>query len=131
MEVIKPYTTYKDSGIAWLGEIPEHWEIKKARNIGEFNGSTVDKKIDESQQKVRLVNFLDVYNNPKFEIHEKPFMVVTAKDEQIKKFRVNIGDVVFTPSSEVREDIGRSAVIKYEANDLVHSIIPLKNWTTI
>ena len=128
MEVIKPYTTYKDSGIAWLGEIPEHWEIKKARNIGEFNGSTVDKKIDESQQKVRLVNFLDVYNNPKFEIHEKPFMVVTAKDEQIKKFRVNIGDVVFTPSSEVREDIGRSAVIKYEANDLVHSyhVIRLK-----
>lgn len=128
MEVIKPYSTYKDSGIAWLGEVPEHWEIKKARNIGEFNGSTVDKKIDESQQKVRLVNFLDVYNNPKFEIHEKPFMVVTAKDEQIKKFRVNIGDVVFTPSSEVREDIGRSAVIKYEANDLVHSyhVIRLK-----
>lgn len=128
MEVIKPYSTYKDSGIPWLGEVPEHWEIKKARNIGEFNGSTVDKKIDESQQKVRLVNFLDVYNNPKFEIHEKPFMVVTAKDEQIKKFKVNIGDVVFTPSSEVREDIGRSAVIKYEANDLVHSyhVIRLK-----
>ena len=128
MEVIKPYSKYKDSGIDWMGEVPEHWEIKKARNIGEFNGSTVDKKIDESQQKVRLVNFLDVYNNPKFEIHEKPFMVVTAKDEQIKKFRVNIGDVVFTPSSEVREDIGRSAVIKYEANDLVHSyhVIRLK-----
>ena len=23
---IKPYDTYKNSGIAWLGEIPEHWE---------------------------------------------------------------------------------------------------------
>ncbi|MGB4774931.1 MAG: restriction endonuclease subunit S, partial [Daejeonella sp.] len=97
------------------------WEVKKARNIGDFNGSTVDKKIDESQKKVRLVNFLDVYNNPKFEIREKKFMVVSAKDDQINKFRVNIGDVVFTPSSEIREDIGRSAVIKYEANDLVHS----------
>lgn len=128
MNRIKPYKKYKPSDIAWLGDIPEHWEVRKARNIGEFNGSTVDKKIDESQKKVRLVNFLDVYNNPKFEIHEKKFMVVSAKDEQIRKFKVNIGDVVFTPSSEIREDIGRSAVIKYEANDLVHSyhIVRLK-----
>ena len=22
------YDKYKDSGIAWIGEIPEHWEIK-------------------------------------------------------------------------------------------------------
>jgi len=125
---LQPYPKYKPSGIAWLGEIPEHWEVKKARNIGVFNGSTVDKKIDDSQEKVRLVNFLDVYNNPIFEIYEKKFMVVSVKKEQIKKFKVNIGDMVFTPSSEVREDIGRSAVIKYEADDLLHSyhVIRLK-----
>ena len=29
----KPYQTYKDSGIEWLGEIPEHWPI---RRIGEI-----------------------------------------------------------------------------------------------
>jgi hypothetical protein len=22
----KPYPAYKDSGVEWLGEIPEHWE---------------------------------------------------------------------------------------------------------
>ena len=22
---LKPYPTYKDSGVAWLGEVPEHW----------------------------------------------------------------------------------------------------------
>ena len=128
MEKLEPYKNYKKSNIDWLGDVPEHWKIMKARNLGVFNGSTVDKKIDEEQDKVRLVNFLDVFNNPRFEITEKKFMVVTAKEEQIKKFKVNIGDVVFTPSSEVTEDIGRSAVIKYEANDLVHSyhIIRLK-----
>ena len=25
--------TFKDSGIEWLGEIPEHWEIKPLRAI--------------------------------------------------------------------------------------------------
>ena len=27
------YDKYKDSGIAWIGEIPEHWEIKRLKNI--------------------------------------------------------------------------------------------------
>lgn len=27
------YDKYKDSGIAWIGEIPEHWEIKKGKNL--------------------------------------------------------------------------------------------------
>ena len=29
----KPYTKYKDSGIQWLGEIPEHWEVRKLKYI--------------------------------------------------------------------------------------------------
>lgn len=27
------YDRYKDSGIAWIGEIPEHWEIKRLKNV--------------------------------------------------------------------------------------------------
>ena len=27
------YDKYKDSGIAWIGEIPEHWEIIKIKYI--------------------------------------------------------------------------------------------------
>src|SRR5690606_41388086 len=26
---MKTYPTYKDSNVDWLGEIPEHWELKK------------------------------------------------------------------------------------------------------
>lgn len=27
------YNSYKDSGIDWLGEIPEHWEVKRVKDI--------------------------------------------------------------------------------------------------
>ena len=27
----KPYPTYMDSGVEWLGAIPEHWEVKRLR----------------------------------------------------------------------------------------------------
>src|SRR5665647_3692696 len=26
---LKPYPAYKDSGVPWLGEVPEHWEVKR------------------------------------------------------------------------------------------------------
>ena len=29
----KPYPAYKDTGVVWLGEIPEHWEVKRADSI--------------------------------------------------------------------------------------------------
>lgn len=28
---LKPYPAYKDSGVPWLGEVPEHWEIERAK----------------------------------------------------------------------------------------------------
>ena len=30
---MKKYDTYKPSGIDWLGEIPQHWEIKRVKDI--------------------------------------------------------------------------------------------------
>ncbi len=29
----KPYAAYKDSGVEWLGEIPEHWEVNRLKFI--------------------------------------------------------------------------------------------------
>lgn len=30
---MKRYETYKHSGIEWLGEIPEHWEVKRVKDL--------------------------------------------------------------------------------------------------
>lgn len=31
MERLSPYPAYKDSGVLWLGQIPAHWEVERAR----------------------------------------------------------------------------------------------------
>lgn len=28
---LKPYPAYKDSGVPWLGEVPEHWDLERAK----------------------------------------------------------------------------------------------------
>src|SRR5438094_823720 len=30
------YATYKDSGVQWLGQVPEHWEIQTLRRLFEI-----------------------------------------------------------------------------------------------
>jgi type I restriction enzyme S subunit len=40
----QPYPTYKDSGVEWLGAIPEHWKVKKLKYLAKINLSNVDKK---------------------------------------------------------------------------------------
>ena len=33
------YPQYKDSGVEWLGEVPEHWEVKRLRFVAQLNPS--------------------------------------------------------------------------------------------
>ncbi len=30
---LKPYAEYKESGLPWLGQVPEHWQIKRAKSV--------------------------------------------------------------------------------------------------
>ena len=30
---LKPYPAYKDSGLPWLGKVPDHWDMERAKNL--------------------------------------------------------------------------------------------------
>jgi len=36
---LKPYPSYKDSGVEWLGKVPEHWEVRRIKRIAHINPS--------------------------------------------------------------------------------------------
>jgi len=45
---LNPDVKMKDSGVEWLGEVPEHWDIIKVKHIAKLeSGHTPDKKVDE------------------------------------------------------------------------------------
>ena len=41
---INRYPSYKDSGIDWLGQVPEHWDIKKFNHIAQIVEGQIDPK---------------------------------------------------------------------------------------
>ena len=38
---MKKYKEYKDSGIGWIGEIPEHWKLKRNKSFMSMSGYKV------------------------------------------------------------------------------------------
>lgn len=112
----------KNSGIAWIGKIPEHWETKRLKEIGRIETSSVNKKIEENEELVRLVNYVDVYNNPNKEIlNSQNYMTVSANKLQVIAKKLKKGDALFTPSSETLEDIGVSAIVMENLENTLYS----------
>jgi type I restriction enzyme S subunit len=33
IDALKPYPAYKDSGVPWLGQVPEHWEVRRTKTV--------------------------------------------------------------------------------------------------
>ena len=43
----KPYPANKDSGVEWLGEIPEHWEVKRLKYVAPASTAKLIEKPDD------------------------------------------------------------------------------------
>ncbi|WP_156100045.1 restriction endonuclease subunit S, partial [Nitrosococcus oceani] len=104
------YPAYKDSGVEWLGGIPTHWKIEPLKRSCNVFPSNVDKKSYEGQEAVHLCNYTDVYYNERI-VAGMNFMPATATPEQIEKFSLHAGDVIFTKDSESAEDIAIAAYV--------------------
>jgi type I restriction enzyme S subunit len=112
----------KESGIDWIGKIPEHWEVERLKALGEIETSSVNKKIEEEEELVKLVNYTDVYGNMNKEIwNSDSYMVVSANKLQLRFKILRQGDVLFTPSSETIADIGVSAVVMEDLKNTLYS----------
>jgi len=103
------YDAYKDSGVEWLGAIPEHWEVERLKHLATVYLSSVDKKTKENETPVRLCNYTDVYYGSEIE-DASSFMKATATPSEIKVHRLRKGDVMITKDSESPDDIAVPAV---------------------
>lgn len=115
---ISVYESLKSSGSAWLGDIPTHWETKKLKFLATVQPSNVDKKTVEGEEPVILCNYTDVYKNEYID-GRLEFMQASATEAEIKKFKVDIGDVIVTKDSETPDDIAVPACIAEEVEGLV------------
>ena len=90
--------------------LPKGWEKCCIRDIAEVIVSPVDKHSLENEEKVLLCNYTDIYYNSNI-TQDMCFMEATASYNEIKKFSLQVNDVVITKDSETPEDIGVPAYV--------------------
>ena len=113
-----PYPHYRPSGVEWLGDVPEHWEMRRLRTVAEMRVSNVDKHTREGEYPVRLCNYVDAYKNYRI-TQAMPFMSATASRDEIERFRLVRGNVLITKDSEAWDDIGVPSLVVQSADDLL------------
>lgn len=95
----------KPSGIEWLGDVPEHWEVAFIKHIADVRFSGVDKHSHDDETPVRLCNYTDVYKNDRI-TGDMDLMLATATAAEIARLTLKAGDVILTKDSETPDDIG-------------------------
>lgn len=102
----------------WVRALPDGWEAKPLRAVADYFVSTVDKIPADDEAPIRLCNYSDVYNHEFIDLG-LDFMQGTASQDEIRKFRVSVGDVLITKDSESWDDIGVPSLVRESADDLV------------
>jgi type I restriction enzyme S subunit len=107
---LDPNVHLKPSGIDWLGDVPEHWEVSTLKQVTVVRLSGVDKHTVEGERPIRLCNYTDVYNR-NFISSDIEFMQASATDAEIGTLMLRAGDVLITKDSEVWDDIAVPALV--------------------
>jgi type I restriction enzyme S subunit len=66
----KPYTAYKDSGVEWLGRVPEHWEVRRLKRIARLNPSKSEVPIELRNDQAVFLPMECVGSNGQFDASE-------------------------------------------------------------
>ncbi len=124
--MFKYYPAYKDSGIKWIGNIPEIWKIKKIKYVSRVNQLALGEETDGSYEfnyidigNVDLekgysitekVNFLNAPSRARRIVRKGDSIVSTVRtylkaiahfEEDVNDFIVSTGFAVVTPGSKL------------------------------
>ena len=107
-EGFDPSPRLKPSGVDWLGEIPEHWDLVRLGRLGFFFKGGGGTKEDEIDGGLPCIRYGDLYTQHQFSIRQSRSGIAEASTSKYKRLRY--GDLLFAGSGETIEEIGKSAV---------------------
>jgi type I restriction enzyme, S subunit len=113
------YEKYKGSGVEWLGEIPNHWQLKRLRFVLEsqlVNG--LFKKREFWGTGNLIVNVFDVYTENSI-VNISSLDRVECNDDDLQRYSARHGDFFLVRSSLKLEGIGKSASLLNPEEEMV------------
>ena len=112
---LDPDAPMKDSGIEWLGMVPSHWEVKRAKGLLARNDGGVWGE-DFDDDGVIVLRSTEQTVNGDWRIVDPAKRRLTATE--YTSCRLRKGDLVVTKSSGSSLHIGKTSIVTAEVEDL-------------
>lgn len=107
------YARYRDSGVEWLGEVPEHWTVLSLGRVttekcdGPFgSGLKSEHYVDAGVRVIRLQNI----RRYGFDCSDEAFIDETYFNDELTRHDVRAGDVLIAGLGDERNTVGRACV---------------------
>ena len=105
---LNPDAPMKDSGVEWIGEIPEHWVVRRMASLGVFSkggGISRDNLLEEGEP---AILYGDIYT--KYNYFAEDIKNHVSKKVALASVEVHKNELLMTGSGETKEDIGKTIV---------------------
>jgi type I restriction enzyme S subunit len=115
---LNPKVRMKDSGIEWIGEVPEHWVIRKLKYTARIQsgipkGKDLSNKETISVPMLRVANVQDGYLNLD-DIHQ-----IEIEPSELERYSLQYGDVLMNEGGD-NDKLGRGAVWREQISPCIH-----------
>ncbi|MBS7254609.1 restriction endonuclease subunit S [Flavobacterium branchiicola] len=93
----------KDSSVEWIGEIPEHWKVKRFRNTFKLGKGLTITKENLTDEGIFCVNYGEIHSKFGFEVNPEIHKLKYVHTDYLinnSSSLINEGDFVFADTSE-------------------------------
>jgi type I restriction enzyme S subunit len=107
-----------DSGVEWLGEVPEHWTVKRLKFIAEIQTGIAKGKDNAGQQTIE-VPYLRVANVQDGYLDLEDIATIEVPHDDLERYRLRPGDVLMNEGGDF-DQLGRGHVWHGEIEPCIH-----------
>ncbi|CAM7143693.1 restriction endonuclease subunit S [Klebsiella quasipneumoniae subsp. similipneumoniae] len=115
---LNPDVPMKDSGVEWLGEVPEHWIVRRLKHTASLQsgipkGKDLTGKSSISVPMLRVANVQDGYLDLE-DVH-----AIDIEPSQLERYLLRNGDVLMNEGGD-NDQLGRGAVWSAPIDNCIH-----------
>ena len=111
---LDPNVPMKDSGIEWLGDVPEHWEVAAAKRLFSIQLGKMLQNTPESPADAE-VSYLKAQNIQWFQVVTEDIPTMWASQYEKSKFGIEQGDLLVCEGGEG----GRCAILRKQIDNCI------------
>ncbi|WP_052142546.1 restriction endonuclease subunit S [Burkholderia pseudomallei] len=115
---LNPKAPMKDSGVAWLGDVPAHWDVTRLKFVASVQ-TGIAKGKDTTGKETVTVPYLRVANVQDGFLALDDIATIDIEPEQLDRYRLQAGDVLMNEGGDF-DKLGRGAIWHGQIQDCIH-----------